>query len=249
MSGEWYDVLADYNGRKMIALSESGTLPNAEAMDAYGIEWSYFSLWKDGFLDDFTASEVQELLSHEDIITLGELPPLPWSNAAPIAGDFNRDGSVDVADYIVWRKSMDQIATNLAADGDLNGRVDSGDHAIWRSQFGRAAGGGSVAFSAPEPSSVALMIGLFWGKLLLSPRRKVGAMNCVCALAPLREPKTRCKFQGDSQARFSLSTSCKTSSQLCARGPGNDSLVELLKTIVFWPSARRRSMFAGESSI
>ena len=54
MSGQWYDVLAHYNGRKMIALSESGTLPNATSMETYGIGWEYFSLWQDGFLDDFT---------------------------------------------------------------------------------------------------------------------------------------------------------------------------------------------------
>ena len=39
MSGQWYDVLAHYNGRKMIALSESGTLPNATSMETYGIGW------------------------------------------------------------------------------------------------------------------------------------------------------------------------------------------------------------------
>jgi mannan endo-1,4-beta-mannosidase len=88
MSGEWYDVLAHYNGRKMIALSESGTLPNAELMDLYGIDWSYFSLWTDDFLDDFSASEVQALLNDEKIITEKELPLLPWS-----ALDYNRDGS------------------------------------------------------------------------------------------------------------------------------------------------------------
>jgi hypothetical protein len=157
MSGQWYDVLAHYNGRKMIALSESGTLPNADAMDAYGIAWSYFSLWKDGFLDDFTAAQVQTLLNDDRIITLNELPTMPWSSTASIAGDFNGDGAVDAADYVVWRKSMGQTSMNLAADGDLNGRVDSGDYAVWRSQFGRMANGG-VASSIPEPCTFGLAV-------------------------------------------------------------------------------------------
>ena len=55
MSGEWYDVLAQYNGRKMVSLSESGTLPNASAMNAYNIAWDYYSMWMDGYLDDFSA--------------------------------------------------------------------------------------------------------------------------------------------------------------------------------------------------
>ena len=49
--------------------------------------------------------------------------------------------------------------------------------------------------------------------------------------------------------RFSASTSFSTSSQLLARGAGRCSFVEFVKTIVFAPSARSRSMFAGESSM
>jgi mannan endo-1,4-beta-mannosidase len=104
MSGEWYDVLAHYNGRKIIALSESGTLPNAELMELYGIDWSYFSLWTDDFLDEFTAQEVQALLNSEQVLTENELPLLPWS-----AVDYNRDGKVDAADSVVWRKLNGQI--------------------------------------------------------------------------------------------------------------------------------------------
>ena len=63
MSGEWYDMLNQFNGRKMIALAESGTLPNASVMNTYDIAWNYFSLWKDGFLDDFSAQQVQTLLN------------------------------------------------------------------------------------------------------------------------------------------------------------------------------------------
>ena len=161
MSGQWYDVLAHYNGRKMIALSESGTLPNAEAMDAFDIAWSYFSLWKDGFLDDFSAAEVQALLNDQRIITLDELPLLPWSNAAPIVGDYNQDGAVDAADYAAWRKTLGQTGAGLAADGNLNGEVDAGDYAIWRAQFGRTAGSGSSALATlpvPEPSNQMLFV-------------------------------------------------------------------------------------------
>ena len=49
MSGQWYDVLAHYNGRKMIALSESGTLPNATSMETYGIAWNTFRCGRTDF--------------------------------------------------------------------------------------------------------------------------------------------------------------------------------------------------------
>jgi mannan endo-1,4-beta-mannosidase len=158
MSGEWYDVLAQYNGRKMISLSESGTLPNANSMRAYNIAWDYFSLWKDGYLGDFPASQVQALLNDSKIITLNELPTLPWSNSAPLPGDYNRNGSVDIGDYVLWRKTQGQTGWGLAADSDLNGSVDAADLAFWRSRFGQPGGSGAVAGgSVPEPAAWILL--------------------------------------------------------------------------------------------
>ena len=66
----------------MIALSETGTLPNPEQMAEWGIDWSYFSPWNGTFVDDMTASQLQATLGSEDIITLDELPTLPWKENA-----------------------------------------------------------------------------------------------------------------------------------------------------------------------
>jgi hypothetical protein len=162
MSGEWYDILAHYNGRKLIALSESGTLPNAEAMELYGIDWGYFSLWTDDFLDDFTPQQVQALLNDDDIITESELPLLPWS-----AIDYNRDGEIGAADFVMWRKLNGQSGANLLADGNLSGQVDAADYTIWWKNFGRAAfddaaAGGSDVPGVPEPTTgVLLLCGIF----------------------------------------------------------------------------------------
>lgn len=159
MSGEWYDMLNQFNGRKMLALSESGTLPNGSLTHSYGPLWSYFSLWQDGYLDDFSAAQVQALLNDSNVITLNELPTLPWSNGAPIAGDFNHDGVVNMGDYIIWRKSQGQTAWGLAADSDLNGRVDGADYAAWRARFGEASGSGSITGNAvPEPAIWTMLI-------------------------------------------------------------------------------------------
>jgi hypothetical protein len=61
-------------------------------------------------------------------------------------GDFNEDGHVDAADYVVWRK----------IDGTAIG------YEIWRSQFGQTLGSGSATLyraAVPEPSSVLLLLG------------------------------------------------------------------------------------------
>ncbi len=135
MSGQWTDMLEQYDGNKMIALSETGTLPNADQMAQWGIEWSYFSPWTN-FWENFSAAEMQATLGHEDIITLDELPQLPWSlNAVP--GDFNFDGSVDAADFTVWRNGLGSIYTPA-------------DYQVWQTHFGMT----SPTRTVPEPSGI-----------------------------------------------------------------------------------------------
>jgi len=54
----------------------------------------------------------------------------------PLVGDYNGDGSVDAADYVVWRKFLS--TSNDMADGDGSGVVDQPDREIWQENFGRS---------------------------------------------------------------------------------------------------------------
>jgi hypothetical protein len=74
-----------------------------------------------------------------------------------VPGDFNRDGSVDAADYAVWRKLSGQSG-DLAADGNEDNTVDVDDYLLWRANFGRSAAdaGQASAVAAPEPASLIL---------------------------------------------------------------------------------------------
>ncbi len=83
------------------------------------------------------------------------------TNSVPLAGDYNRNGVVDTADYLVWRKSQDETGYHLAADGDGNGVVNMLDYSIWRGHFGQVWSGGSGAgetVTIPEPTSAWLLI-------------------------------------------------------------------------------------------
>ena len=52
-------------------------------------------------------------------------------------GDYNADGRVDTADFVVWRSQLDDLVpAGTGADGDGNGRVDEADYDLWRSNFG-----------------------------------------------------------------------------------------------------------------
>jgi hypothetical protein len=74
-------------------------------------------------------------------------------------GDYNKDYSVDGADYIVWRRTVGRVGAGLAADGDWSGIVDAGDYRVWRANVGRTTAGGGLGGSAvPEPSYVAPLL-------------------------------------------------------------------------------------------
>ncbi len=70
-------------------------------------------------------------------------------------GDYNADGTVDVADYNYWKSTFGST-TLLAADGNNDHRIDAADYTIWRKNYSGGAGASSVA--VPEPASVALVL-------------------------------------------------------------------------------------------
>ena len=85
--------------------------------------------------------------------------PVTYIGGAALAGDYNHNGVVDAADYVLWRHTLGQTGAGLAADGNNNGTVDQADYGIWRSNFnkpGSGSGAGSLA-AVPEPSMLALL--------------------------------------------------------------------------------------------
>jgi arabinogalactan endo-1,4-beta-galactosidase len=88
--------------------------------------------------------------------------------SSPLSGDFNQNGSVDAADYLVWRKSIGQTGPGLAADGNDDQRVDHSDYAIWRARFGQTAGANSAldCLAVPEPGTAALLLIVTAGAIL-----------------------------------------------------------------------------------
>lgn len=91
---------------------------------------------------------------------ISPLPTLP-----PLAGDYNGDGFVDAADFLLWRGTLGSTQL-LAADGNGNGVIDEGDYDVWRNNFGAVRAGMAQAVAAvPEPmpllpALVALLVSL-----------------------------------------------------------------------------------------
>jgi hypothetical protein len=79
-----------------------------------------------------------------------------------VPGDYNKNGVVDAADYVLWRKG------DLAADGTGDTIVDQADYDFWRARFentsGAGAGSGLSGAAVPEPTGLAILImGLIGG--------------------------------------------------------------------------------------
>ncbi len=110
------------------------------------------------FLSDYGAADLTVegfALLEAAIEWAAEDPPMG------IPGDYNADGTVDAADYVVWRKDPG------AFGGDPDG------YNTWRTNFGRTSGAGSAlgATAVPEPTSSLLAILTVGGLAAYSRRR------------------------------------------------------------------------------
>ena len=74
--------------------------------------------------------------------------------APGLPGDYNNNGSVDTADYVVWRKGG-------PLQNDATTGVQPEDYDVWRRNFGQTCGSGSgasVNAAVPEPTTLALLM-------------------------------------------------------------------------------------------
>lgn len=77
--------------------------------------------------------------------------PLAPTTPPPLLGDYDRNGDVNAADYIVWRQTLTNSITPYdGADGSGNGLVDQSDFAVWKSQFGKTQSAISANTSGVE---------------------------------------------------------------------------------------------------
>jgi hypothetical protein len=75
-----------------------------------------------------------------------EVIPLPGIN-----GDYNNNGTVDAADYVVWRDKQNQLVT--IPNDPTPGSVTGSDYTFWRASFGRTQGSGSALELAVVPEA------------------------------------------------------------------------------------------------
>jgi hypothetical protein len=75
---------------------------------------------------------------------------------ASLEGDYNDNGTVDAADYVVWREWLSQSVT--IPNDSTPGSVTEADYSVWRSHFGQQPGSSAIAVPVPEPSSTLTLL-------------------------------------------------------------------------------------------
>jgi hypothetical protein len=126
---QYGNLAVEFDGYSPVG-GESYTLLSASSITGTSFRGTSLPTLPTGLSWDLDITATSVILN-----VMGSLPGLP--------GDFNHDGAVNAADYVVWRK------TDQSQTGYNN----------WRANFGRTAGGGSGAIAAtvPEPATGLLL--------------------------------------------------------------------------------------------
>jgi hypothetical protein len=125
---------------------DTGQIKGYNAWVALGFQPQAFEIYlnKNGKFGDPTFAWT----IYMDNIRVGRFPQ-------GVPGDYNGNGTVDAADYALWRKGGP-----LQNEVDTPGTVNAADYTEWRARFGNISGSGSGfgVGSVPEPSSMMLLL-------------------------------------------------------------------------------------------
>jgi len=132
------------------------TPPTTPPPAQWGV-WSHWDFWQytsSGSVSGISGNVDRDLFNGTMLQLMEFVPGF-------LAGDYNRDGVVDGADYTKWRDTMGQsVAKGTGADGDFDGQVTAADYNLWKSNFGQtgAAAGALSTAAVPEPATMIFLI-------------------------------------------------------------------------------------------
>jgi len=134
-SEAWFDVTSYLEGIRNGAQDFGlDVMPNDNAGDG----------WQ-AFLSGASTASRPRLVIYSDLSTV----------VAGVQGDYNGNGVVDMADYVLWRNGGPLLNESASP-----GVTDSADYDFWRSRFGAVSGSGSGLGGSAVPEPTAIVLGL-----------------------------------------------------------------------------------------
>jgi hypothetical protein len=153
--GDWQSPLSPQSGNGLLLYFDTNEVKNATepfTIRRLGISPTGAAMPNADLLG-FGQGAGGEIYAMFDNGQIFELRPI----VIPAPGDYNDDGIVDAADYVVWRKN---VGTNNTLPNDAIGNtIGPAHYEQWRANFGKTASravGGSHA--VPEPASTGVLI-------------------------------------------------------------------------------------------
>jgi hypothetical protein len=145
--GNWLQNLATANQLVETFFTGSTTV-------APGGQLALGNLFTTGQMEDVTG----RYSSPDNLLNLFKVE---FVTAVGVTGDYNNNGAVDAADYVVWRENLN--TNNTLPNDSTPGTVSQADYDAWRANFGRTGGGGAALSAAvqspvPEPAMLSLLL-------------------------------------------------------------------------------------------
>jgi hypothetical protein len=151
-NGQVWNAWVDYNGttdRLEVRWSMSATKPTAAQL-TYNVDLPAL-LYQDTAYVGFTSATGGGWGDHD---LLSWVATSGFTSLANGAGDYNNDGVVNAADYLIWRKTRN---TNSSLANDTTpGSVTNVDYDVWRSNLGVGASAVGAGTTVPEPTLYSL---------------------------------------------------------------------------------------------
>jgi hypothetical protein len=142
------------SGYELERAPEAGdTMDFSDTIDFNGVSARYVKL---DILSNHNGRDFTDPFGDDGLQNFAGLSEVQFFATIALAGDYDKNGTVNAADHTVWRNSFGSTS-NLDADGNANGVIDAADYVVWRKNVGNTAAAGQ-ATAIPEPGTMLLCL-------------------------------------------------------------------------------------------